>query len=445
MLTAVQYPWASPYHTFEDREKLWSAYLLMLQCLVAKVAQQGTIGLNSQLLETFIVSGINCPAFAGWQKNRIVLEAHGDNAAYGLSSFAEFWPFECLSIPAGVSDQDINNWLELLTTGMVDKVQSTGARAWYRRYLVVHLDAYDRVVFEVLPHAINISFRDMANDEYEAMIYLIKRGWAKWFEARGLDSNTNDMVIPDQSSRMDVALDHKMHAVGVYADSGVLGSKANAINHLPNLIEDDGRPMSPGIDPILAEEDAIAREAAYGPIARVPSPTLSEVLREEDARAAAASPEPVPSASAVNVAQAPIQLKDPFQDSTKGGTSNIGTLVFGQMGAGMIEPEDASDGSASIVPAAVDTQISTASRTSQAIPIRIPEDRQISTAAKTKGTRASPATSPKSKEKDGDKQDKGKEDQDPIGTPSHGLSAFRSYQVDVAAGTIRFVKNFRAV
>ena len=74
--------------------------------------------------------------------------------------------------------------------------------------------------------------------------------------------------ITGESWSTDVALGHKMHAVGVCADGGVLGSKANAVNHLRNRIYDDSRPMSPGIDPILAEEDAKAREAEFGPVRR---------------------------------------------------------------------------------------------------------------------------------------------------------------------------------
>lgn len=408
----------------------------MLQCLVAKVAQQGTIGLSSQLLETYVMAGINCPAFAGWQKHWILLETRGDNATYGLSSFAELWPFECLSIPAGVSDQDLHNWLGLLTTGMVDKVKSTGTRAWYRRYLVVHLDAYDRVVFQVLPNARHMGFRDMAAAEYEAMLYLIGRGWRKWFGARGLDSDMSDMAIPDMASRIDVALDHKMHAVGVYADGGVLGSKANAVNHLAHLIEDDGRPMSPGIDPILAEEDARAREAEHEPIHRFPSPALSDVLRYEDARAAAASPD---------VADAPVQFNNPFQGPTTGGTSNIASLVFGQMGAALADIEENSGGTAFNGPADASAPISTARRASKAIPIRVPEDGRISTASKSTGKRGSLATSPKSKEKNVDNKGKGKEVQDPIGTPSRRQSAANAFQVDEATGGGRVGKTFRSV
>ena len=408
----------------------------MLQCLVAKVARQETIGLSSQLLETFVMAGINCPAFAGWQKHLILLESRGDNGTYGLSSFAEFWPFECLSIPAGVSDQDLHNWLGLLTSGMVDKVKSMGSRAWYRRHLVVHLDANDRVVFQVLDHARHIGFRDMARAEYEAMLYLVEGGWRKWFSARGLDSESSDMLIPERYARMDVTLDNQMHAVGVYAEDGVLGSKANAVNYLPNLIEDDGRPMSPGIDPILAEEDARAREAEYGPSQRIPSPSRSDVWRYEDARAATASPD---------IPQAPVHFNNPFQGPTTGGTSNLGSLVFGQMEAALADIEENSGGMASNTPATADAPISTARRASKAIPIRVPEDGRISTASKSTGKRGSQATSPKSKEKNVDNKGKGKEVQDPVGTPSRRQSAVYPFQVGEATAGGRVGKTFRSV
>ena len=110
-----------------------------------------------------------------------------------------------------------------------------GTRAWYRRNLVVHLDAFDRVVSQVLEHSRHIGFRDMARAEYETMLYLVRRGWRNWFLARGLDSDLSDLAIPDMSSRMDVALDWKMHAVGVYTKGGVLGTKANAVNYYPTL------------------------------------------------------------------------------------------------------------------------------------------------------------------------------------------------------------------
>ena len=408
----------------------------MLQCLVPKVAQQKTIGLSSQLLETYIMAGINCPGFAGWQKHDMLQEAGVDEASYGLSSFAAFWPFECLSIPAGVSDQDLHNWLGLLTTGMVEKVKSTGTRAWYRRHVVVHLDVHDRVDFRVLPHARLIGFRDIATAEYEAVLFLIESGWRKWFGARGLDSDMSDMAVPDMAARLDVALDHKMYAVGVYADGGVLGSKANAVNHLRNLIHDDGRPMSPGVDAILAEEDARAREAEFGSIQRVPSPTLSDVLLYEDARAAAASPD---------VDEARVQFNNPFQGPPTGATSNVGSLVFGQMNAALADIEEDSGSMAVNGPADDSAPISTARPASKAIPIRVPGDSRISTASKSTTKRGSLATSPKSKEKNVDFKGKGKEVQDPIGTPSRRQSAAHALQVDEGTGGVRLGKTFRSI
>ena len=111
-----------------DIRKLWLVYSHLLDSLFEKVNEGGTVGLNSQLLNTYIEAGMNCPGFAMWVKDDIVIEVGGTLASYGVSSLAKFWPFDCLAMPAGVRDQEAHNWLKLLASGARDKLDKVQGR-----------------------------------------------------------------------------------------------------------------------------------------------------------------------------------------------------------------------------------------------------------------------------------------------------------------------------
>ena len=394
VLTAVQFPWASPYYSYADSRKLWKVYLDLLNSLFEKVNEGATVGLNSQLLNTYVEAGMNCPGFSMWMKDDIVTEVGGSPAAYGLSSLAKIWPFECLAMPAGVTDQEAHNWLELLASGARDKIDKMHGRVWTRDLIMVGFDGNGQLVLEVLAHARDCSFRDIAQAEYQTMVYLIQRGWQRWYHARGMEPEMADLRVPEKATKMDVELEQKMFAVGVYSREGLYCTVPTTSRYLANLVGDDGRPVSPGIDAILAREDAIARAASPEPLERNNSPTLSE-----DAIAASYSPDRTPERAETPDHVSPIQFKNPFQGPALGGSNNMGTLVFGQMTPAIAASPTPAQASASASGARV-------SRSSKAIPIIKPGG----------GAERVEGTSPKSKEKV----------QDPVGTPSRRVSTYRS-------------------
>jgi hypothetical protein len=116
----------------------------MLDHLKKKVSATGdnfqqdrSVGLDTRLLKSFIVAGLNCPGFADWMRREIVEITGCDNTMYGVSRFAETWPFECLAKPSGVCDQEMDLWLGLIERGAEQILPKVPNAVWNPKYLQI--------------------------------------------------------------------------------------------------------------------------------------------------------------------------------------------------------------------------------------------------------------------------------------------------------------------
>ena len=381
-------------------QKLFNAYIEMLGYLVTQVDDQRTVGLNQKLYENYVMTGLKCPGFSLWQKAQIAQVAEMDCDTLGVSTFAEAWPFNCLGLPAGTNDQDVGQWLDLLTAGAMAEFESMGTDRSFRRKLIFKLVGQGQIEVSVAHSAMKLGFRDIAQAEYELMLELVSAGWDQWFAARGMYADTGSMPTPDPSARIDVALNQTMHRVGVYAENGLgAGPDSWTSYHLDNLHGEFGPiPESDDrhIDDILDQEDAHqrARDRAH---AESHGMTFDEHIAEsrvayqaaqdaEDDRVARAATtlEPAAAEPATPDTVTPVQYANPFNGPTDGGSPSVGTLSYATAASAAISTSSQpivtstatgvidNSGQASVVPA------DPAVRKSSAIPIRTPGERQDS-------------------------------------------------------------------
>ena len=201
---------------------MFRAYLTQLSALLPKVfveeyggnRNQRVVGLDARLVASYVEAGLNCPGFNEGQKSDI-LDITNQNYAYrGVSEFAPAWPFEALTKPAGVGDQDLGMWLRLLVVGaqsaMAQKVSLAIGKAG-RELVSVKLEENGNVIVNVSEEGrTKVGFSDLARMELKLMKCMLMHGWEQVY-----GNNLLSLYLEDGEDQLS-NIEKKMMALGVF-------------------------------------------------------------------------------------------------------------------------------------------------------------------------------------------------------------------------------------
>ena len=160
-----------------------------------------------------VEAGLSCPGFNEAQKADI-LDMTNQNYAYrGVSQCATAWPFETLSKPAGVGDQDLDQWLNLLKAG-AQSAMHQGLVLGAGEHVKVNFDQNGHFFIDISEEGAKLSFADLARKETILMRMMLLHGWEYYLQRRLTSKEEDEKFVLE--SNPPTPTEKKMEELGVY-------------------------------------------------------------------------------------------------------------------------------------------------------------------------------------------------------------------------------------